>query len=423
VGTTGSLFRELWRPWQYCCSKPPQERHFYEVIREKQPCKVYCDLEFATECNSGRDGHAMVALLVTRLREEIRAVWGLEVRADTDVVELDSSTPKKFSRHLIIDLPGAAVRNNVMVGDLLSRCLDSREFFVNKDLDVDEAVPFVDMAVYSRNRHFRTYLSSKSNKHARLLPTDRYATRAACAPKALFQASLICHLGPGRAVLEGPTPMGSRADSTRRRGFQQSFHGLRIDTHQHGTTSGLPSDELEQHAQKVSKFIEQAAAIRAGGAPAQVCSVVVCGDGETLAFGLTGPGSHFCENINRMHRSNHAFFIVDLEKGVYAQKCYDPDCRHFRSAWLPLPASCGCARERPQIPTEPGKGGAHATCPADCHCDACRLLSFDRNPKFGPKAGMSRHLRARRALVLHLGLDEDTSALIFATPDLPYRLL
>jgi hypothetical protein len=60
--------------WQYCCSKPPQERHFYEVIREKQPCKVYCDLEFATECNSGRDGHAMVALLVTRLSEEIRHV-------------------------------------------------------------------------------------------------------------------------------------------------------------------------------------------------------------------------------------------------------------------------------------------------------------------------------------------------------------
>ena len=31
------------------------------------------------------------------------------------------------------------------------------------------------------------------------------------------------------------------------------------------------------------------------------------------------------------------FFIVDLEKRVYAQKCFDPECRSYRSPWHPLP--------------------------------------------------------------------------------------
>ena len=50
-----------------------------------------------------------------------------------------------------------------------------------------------------------------------------------------------------------------------------------------------------------------------------------------------GPGSHYCENIGRCHASNHVFFVISLSEGQYAQKCYDPDCAHFRSAWMPLP--------------------------------------------------------------------------------------
>ena len=50
-----------------------------------------------------------------------------------------------------------------------------------------------------------------------------------------------------------------------------------------------------------------------------------------------GPGSHYCENVGRCHRHNHAFFVLSLREGQFAQKCYDPDCAGFRSAWMPLP--------------------------------------------------------------------------------------
>ena len=50
-----------------------------------------------------------------------------------------------------------------------------------------------------------------------------------------------------------------------------------------------------------------------------------------------GPGSHYCENVGRCHASNHAYIVLSLCSGQYAQKCYDPDCAGFRSAWMPLP--------------------------------------------------------------------------------------
>ena len=45
---------------------------------------------------------------------------------------------------------------------------------------------------------------------------------------------------------------------------------------------------------------------------------------------LAGPGSHYCDNIGRSHASNHVYLVADFAKGVFAQKCHDPDCGGFR---------------------------------------------------------------------------------------------
>ena len=57
----------------------------------------------------------------------------------SEVVELDSSSPTKFSRHLIIPLPGVAFANNSHVGALVGGLLtqareseDGRRLFLNK---------------------------------------------------------------------------------------------------------------------------------------------------------------------------------------------------------------------------------------------------------------------------------------------------
>jgi hypothetical protein len=43
-----------------------------------------------------------------------------------------------------------------------------------------------------------------------------------------------------------------------------------------------------------------------------------------------GPGSHYCENIGRMHQSNHIFFVVNFTNSMFSQKCHDPDCYNYR---------------------------------------------------------------------------------------------
>jgi hypothetical protein len=68
-----------------------------------------------------------------------------------------------------------------------------------------------------------------------------------------------------------------------------------------------------------------------------------CTQHAAFAFSLLGPGSHACGRLGRDHRSNYVFFVLDFScngysGGSFCQKCYDPDCRGYRSPWAPLPA-------------------------------------------------------------------------------------
>jgi len=98
----------------------------------------------------------MVRYLVELLKRELADRFGLRVE-DEDLVELDSSTPAKFSRHLVVRAPGVAFRDNVHAGavakSLVARAAEARAggdargglLFVQQE-DAREA-PFVDLAV------------------------------------------------------------------------------------------------------------------------------------------------------------------------------------------------------------------------------------------------------------------------------------
>lgn len=178
------------------------------------------------------------------------------------VLELDSSTPTKFSRHLIVRVPGWAFASNADVGAFVRSITTSpaglESLYVFKHppppqppaagagsaeaagagsaaaaaaagegqdgLDVPEdhqqqqwqqqwerqrqRVCFVDGAVYSRNRHFRLFGSTKGGKGARLEPTLRYCMSAACrnalpvAQHKVFLLGLICNVAPGTQLLK-----------------------------------------------------------------------------------------------------------------------------------------------------------------------------------------------------------------------------
>ncbi|RYR56117.1 hypothetical protein Ahy_A05g021904 isoform D [Arachis hypogaea] len=178
-----STYTEFWRRYKNMDSK---FRHHYEVIQEGLPCHLYFDLEFDKRVNIGKDGDEMVDLFILVVLEAFQEKYSIHGNLDW-IVELDSSTKEKFSRHLIIRIPKVTFKDNshagAFVSEICSRIQNAREtdksfekLFIMKDSSCNGSTShlFVDTAVYTRNRCFRLFLSSKAGKNSILLPTGRF---------------------------------------------------------------------------------------------------------------------------------------------------------------------------------------------------------------------------------------------------------
>ena len=182
--------------WRECDA---EARHYYELIREKVPCRLYFDIEYNKRANPGISEEINEALMqefISELVEEVKIRFDLDI-SRKNIVDLDSSTPKKFSRHLIVHMPNKelfadAVSCGVFVKRLIGRLADevatgemikkdkpnlARYLFVYakecpKDTDDGSCLPmkecpktcFVDNGVYTKNRIFRILGSLKKGK-------------------------------------------------------------------------------------------------------------------------------------------------------------------------------------------------------------------------------------------------------------------
>jgi hypothetical protein len=67
---------------------------------------------------------------------------------------------------------------------------------------------------------------------------------------------------------------------------------------------------------------------------ARILNCNVCKNGTGLWFSTN---SKYCGNINREHKSNHVYFIV--QNGIIKQKCLDQECKDYVSRGIVLPKS------------------------------------------------------------------------------------
>ncbi|KAK9844115.1 hypothetical protein WJX81_004810 [Elliptochloris bilobata] len=378
--------------WRRYCDVLPQHRHFYEIIRQGAPCHLYFDLEFQREHNEGVDGAALTAMLLRLVAQGLQARFGLALAPEW-VVELDSSTPAKFSRHLVVRVPGAAFASNFHVGAFVKSLVDPaaeaspgatalqgpaadaspgvrsqvdptadasskpaagfeepcradggalggeglstgagglcggglgdsvltiggcgdrralcgggamelplhEQLLVAKDASGARTL-FVDTGVYTRNRAFRLYLSSKAGKDALLLPTERFWCGAALRSRRdVFAAALVLAEPGGGSGGAVPQPQTG--------------------------ASPYPG---------AAAFIESVCT--QGGVQGRVRSWVVWPEAGLLLLNMRD--NRWCANVGRFHASNGIFYVVDLQAGVWFQKCYDIDCRGFRTEAMPLP--------------------------------------------------------------------------------------
>ena len=168
-----------------------RHRTFYEILQPNQSCHLYFDIEYDKLLNPNRDGESAVGIFKRFLVEKILSIFGLHisnfVRDENDrfsghLIELDASNYKKFSKHLIVILPGPHFfKDNKHVGEFVdflcneikvTACLNNQNDSLSLSPlvhslrqqfrgDIIQNVLFIDQTVYGALQNFRLILSAK----------------------------------------------------------------------------------------------------------------------------------------------------------------------------------------------------------------------------------------------------------------------
>ncbi|WKY06405.1 hypothetical protein Q1695_006529 [Nippostrongylus brasiliensis] len=283
-----------------------KERHLYELIPENSPCRLYFDLEYSKQANVGIDHE--------------------------DFLVLDSTTENKFSAHVICHLPnGVLFPSNVAIRPFAAKLYEALmennpQKIWNSD-GTKETVLF-DTGVYTRNRNFRLFLSSKLGKQSVLKlaeycsfyrkkkPTDpEIFYDSLCIPQNVEQFQLLNIAEENQNLARNPRFFSASYTNSLKEGSGPS-----------------PYPQLDEFILMVLRKWNHSAYFRHWK--------LVSNGGEDRCTGIIYyPGNcRYCFNIGREHKSNGTFWTVNFERNDFCQKCFDPECRGVSSNLFPLPS-------------------------------------------------------------------------------------
>lgn len=320
--------------------RPSTDRHTYEIIREFKPCKLYFDLEFDRKVNPDRNGHLMVEIFMKIVCAALKNKFNLACDK-TSVLNLDSTSENKFSCHLIF--PDVIFENNYSAGwfvkqlcfelraiqdtnslDLLKGIAESKDSVENLFVTTDKGqrILFCDEGVYTKNRHFRLYKSSKYGKNTVLhlsefnhFPVEK--NEPVSREQFVFLSSLITYCDAQVSSLLKFEPNLTMAPKMNSKCIP--FSGDKCSN-----SSPSPYSDID-------KCINDLVS------PGRIYRATFFPEKKIVVYDITG--NRFCHNIGREHKSNNVMYVVNVETLSYYQKCYDPDCSNFKSETKRLPVT------------------------------------------------------------------------------------
>ncbi|XP_068746764.1 DNA-directed primase/polymerase protein-like isoform X3 [Montipora capricornis] len=401
--------------YQYIRECSLEDRNYYEVIPEGAACRLYFDLEFKREFNPEKHGAKMVDIFIKYVCYQLKDMYNLTCNRES-IVDLDSSTSSKFSRHLIFHLPGAVFKDNINVGNFVRHILallktklgsqwidnqpaisqscksyqyvhdlipednpdqkrseetqdlvppDSQDLSLDVSKDVksykgkEEGVNLEELreltindgkggfstfcdqgtvGVYTKNRNFRIYRSTKIGKNSHLLKSDQNMFKPSAKGRKgsfskdpdylMFLDSLVSnvsmHVG-GKDVKVLTCESCEKSSKTPIKGEAQDL------------STQIPSQSGFEHSPYHIIDLFVSSVINKGDVQGVIRRWVFFPQGKLLTYDILK--NQWCENIKRPHKSNHIMIVVDLKRGVYYQKCHDPDCKSidYRSPERPIP--------------------------------------------------------------------------------------
>jgi hypothetical protein len=276
-----------------------------------------------------------------------------------NVLDLDSSTELKFSRHLIIRLVDryssklVVFENNLYLGAFVKQWIKKLKnriedieniFFVKKDRsDVEYMSCVIDEGVYTKNRAFRMFLSCKYQPRLglqsaqelnykqiallRLSNSNKYVLKSSedQLVKTYFAHSLITNVGPLEDLLIVKFDNRIQSDMS----------------HIHPTVEIIETVSVRKAVNRIVLSTEDIELLKQF-----ILSIVPNGfirkykyhlEEETVTLFIGG--NRYCENIGREHKSNHVFYVISFARGggIYYQRCTDPECKDFSSIERKIP--------------------------------------------------------------------------------------
>jgi len=391
-----------------------QHRTFYEIIRGDRPCRLYFDIEFDKTLNPGHDGETSMKVFRKRLARQLRTKLNFDFSGVGDIlegmVEFDSSTNKKFSRHLVVTLPKDVVFKHaghvgVFVNEFCSdirkeahswelalenderepeECSDIgknlKKLFVlrkpkKKELKLKRDFIF-DTSVYTKNRCFRLVLSAKyedrTKRHFSLWqPSKKTCQKNSLLTYEKFLSSLACyvdwHKEHGAIITFSDIQLDKWRQSRKDPQSVGSNPAINSKTNSKNgggtaqrSSEGVKADESRFPA-LIRYFIEMVKIwpkplVPEFNSPQTTTAKVTKWkhhDDDWPKLRISVLGNNYCMNIGRKHKSNGIYFVVDIKNCTYFQKCHDQDCRTFRSDAVKLdPILCSKRSEGKKVEKE-----------------------------------------------------------------------
>jgi hypothetical protein len=336
----------------------------YEVIIEDVPVKLYLDVEGSTAPNPDFDFEAKLNLLLNELNGFLQRMNIVHPAEPWKLVMLDSSTSKKFSRHVIVNISRALFANNYICGALIRRfhvhllqkfgSVDVNPFYIHPDDDAKSQarVCMLDLSVYTKNRDFRMIGSCKrkGSSTAKQIRWLWMLNKANELTKEIFFESLL----QGEAgmtgferyiinvvdTINGGIPLSSSLKTvcaiSKGKGF--IFKEPKpIDAQPEIQTGGGSIARLNRIARSVGEWIQQSDHFRdyfrSGESHHFVSSVEEYHD--DLVFKINFPTVLHCRarkelTGNSMHKSNSIYFSIHISGdffGLIQQYCASNTCK------------------------------------------------------------------------------------------------
>ncbi|NXH92034.1 PRIPO protein, partial [Edolisoma coerulescens] len=365
-----TTYKELW--YYYTKGYKTSLMHCYEVIPEKDACKLYFDLEFCKPANPGADGKSMVMKLIELVSQKLKELYDVNC-SSKDVLNLDSSTDEKFSRHLIFLPQNTVFKDNTHVGNFVRTILQPAIRLMESKAAViptEEAGHVFQCSEGAGLDGSLTNLTAVEDA-SKDWPAIAHKTKdmeMSHQGENLDFSFLIVNDKEGNKQLF--VDLGKYKFYTKNRNFRMyksSKAGKNVILKIAEDNKFIPNCEKDvslEEAYFLSSLICNCVFVAFGladpmegyqGSPYpeidHFVRSLVNKDGiqggirqwsyfslkELLIYDISG--YRWCENIGRAHKSNNIMILVDLKNEVWYQKCHDPVCReqNFKSQSFPLP--------------------------------------------------------------------------------------